>query len=338
MNLGHPRRRRLGVRVESCDAELLERVAVGKVPERLVAHHDQRALALREAGLELFVQLVELIHHLVGVGVVAVGVVRVELSELVRDRVRQGRHVGGIEPEVRVPIEVPVVVPVVGRLVVLVFVLAFVVLVVRGLVVFVLVVIGVIAAVVVGVILVLVSLVLGVVVVVGFFLVVVVTVVLVVTLVVGVVIGRVVAMIVLVVMVMIVLVGTELHDLGRVDGDSGAVLVDRLVDGGLEVPQVEHELRVGKRAHLLGGQFHVVRFDAWLREVLHSGVFARDPFGDERHRVERRGDRRAVAGRGAVVRGFVVRPAAGQDEPRDRQRSETSGEEARFHGTNSHKD
>ncbi len=75
--------------------------------------------------------------------------------------------------------------------------------------------------------------------------------------------------------------------LGGVDLLAGRVLLDRVVDGGLEAVLVDHQVGVDDLGRLLGRDLQVVRLGPGLGEVLDAGMLPTDPLRDVLERVER---------------------------------------------------
>jgi hypothetical protein len=103
----------------------------------------------------------------------------------------------------------------------------------------------------------------------------------------------------------------------------------------LEPGQEHHKVGVGELTYLARGQLHVVRFHAGLGEILHGGVIACYPLGDECERVERCRDGGAV-GRGCSAGVAVVGTTSGQHQAGGCEERESAGEETSLHGRHSH--
>src|ERR687891_1985112 len=90
------------------------------------------------------------------------------------------------------------------------------------------------------------------------------------------------------------------------------VLLDGLVDRRRESVQVENEVGVDDTAHLLSGQFEVVRLDARLSQVLDDPIGGCEPLGDVGQWVEG-----GQYGRAAARGRRVVLAATGYHEGQD---------------------
>lgn len=91
---------------------------------------------------------------------------------------------------------------------------------------------------------------------------------------------------------------------GRVDLGLDLGLGHRVVDGGLEVLEVEHRVGLLERGGLLGADLQVVRLLAGLGQAGDVHMVPAYLLGEEGHRVERRDDvELARAGRGRAVGG-----------------------------------
>ncbi len=83
-----------------------------------------------------------------------------------------------------------------------------------------------------------------------------------------------------------VLLLAQLDGRQHVERAVGGLLLDGLVDGGLEAGGVDDEVGLAKRADLLRRELEVVRLAAGLGEVRDLDVVAADPLGQEGVRVE----------------------------------------------------
>ena len=100
-------RGRLGVGGETGDRLEVQAVLL-EVAERVVADHHRVPLAALEPGDVVVIEALQVGAQVRGVGREVVGVVGVELGQLVRDRVAEVRHEHGVLPEVRVEVAVVV--------------------------------------------------------------------------------------------------------------------------------------------------------------------------------------------------------------------------------------
>jgi hypothetical protein len=78
----------------------------------------------------------------------------------------------------------------------------------------------------------------------------------------------------------------EVHHLGGVDLGPCRVLVDRIVDGGLEAPLEHDDVRFDDPRSLLERDLQVVGFAARLREVRDGRAVTGDALGDVLQRIE----------------------------------------------------
>ncbi len=99
--------------------------------------------------------------------------------------------------------------------------------------------------------------------------------------------------------------GEQVGGVRGVDDALGAVLLQRLIDRGLEAGEVDRDVGLRQLGGLLHPELEVVRLLAGARQVDHDCVLAADPLGQELQRVHRRhhGDRAVVRAGGVVSAG-----------------------------------
>ena len=101
----------------------------------------------------------------------------------------------------------------------------------------------------------------------------------------------------------------------RPEHAAAGLAVHRLVDGGLEPPEVDHDVGQGHGGDLAGGQLHVVRFDTGLGQAGDRHPVSTDAGGGVLDGVEAGCDLSGVATPGHVeARGVAAGGRAGRHQ------------------------
>ena len=127
-----------------------------------------------------------------------------------------------------------------------------------------------------------------------------------------------------------------LHEVGRLGDVEGRLtgLARRIVDGRLEVLEVDEQVRLRHLQHVLGRELEVVRLGARRREVRDVDVVTADLRRGVLERVEG-GDNREPAVGSALAAGGALVVGAARGEGAERERG--SGEERKsLHENDSH--